>query len=52
MDGQLFIDLSILDGKTGTKIIKYFGKSYNDDNLPEDVKKNFKDINNVHSILT
>lgn len=30
MDGQLFIDLNILDDKTGTKTIKCFGKSFTD----------------------
>lgn len=30
MDGQLFIDLNILDDKTGTKVIKSFTKSFTD----------------------
>lgn len=50
-DGQLVISLDILDSQEGSKIIRSFGINYSEDNLPEDIKKNFKDISNVHCIL-
>lgn len=49
---RLEVILEVYDLTTAQKkLVRLFGKFYSDDDLPEDIKKNFSDISNMHSIL-
>lgn len=47
----MIVTLDILNPQKGS-IFRSFEMEYSDTNLPEDIKKNFKDVTNVHSIIS